>query len=46
MISTGVKTAESDKTVTENFVQNHLKAGIRALEEIVNNGQSVKHLRF
>ncbi len=46
MISTGVKTAESDKVVTAQFVENHLKAGIRALEEIMNNGQSVKHLRF
>ena len=46
MISTGVKTAESDKTVTAKYVENHLKSGIRALEEIINNGQSVKHLRF
>ncbi len=46
MISTGVKTAESDKAVTEKFVANHLKIGINALEEIINNGQSVKHLRF
>ncbi|HON17896.1 MAG TPA: AMP nucleosidase [Salinivirgaceae bacterium] len=46
MISTGVKTAESDKTVTEKFVTDHLKIGINSLEEIINNGQSVKHLRF
>ncbi len=46
MISTGIKTAESDKSVTERYVNNHLKMGIKSLEEIINNGQSVKHLRF
>lgn len=46
MISTGVKTEESDKKVTVNFVDMHLKAGIDALLEIKNNGLSVKHLRF
>ncbi|MDR2909770.1 MAG: AMP nucleosidase [Bacteroidales bacterium] len=46
MISSGVKTEESDKKVTENFVDMHLKAGIDALLEIKNNGLSVKHLRF
>jgi AMP nucleosidase len=46
MISTGVKTAESDKEVTRNFVDIHLKAGIDALKLIKRNGSSVKHLRF
>jgi AMP nucleosidase len=46
MISTGVKTAESDKKVTEKFVENHLKIGIDSLMELVNNGLTVKHLRF
>ena len=46
MISSGVKTEESDKKVTTNFVDMHLKAGIDALLEIKNNGLSVKHLRF
>lgn len=46
MISTGVKTAESDRIVTSQFVDRHIKAGIDALLEIKNNGLSVKHLRF
>ncbi len=46
MISTGVKTAESDKKVTEKFVENHLKIGIDSLLELINNGLTVKHLRF
>lgn len=46
MISTGIKTEASDKKVTSDFVQNHVKIGIDALMEIKNNGRSVKHLRF
>lgn len=46
MISSGIKTAESDKTVTENYVNRHLKIGIDALNEIKNGGKSVKHLLF
>ncbi len=46
MISTGVKTEESDKKVTSMFVENHINIGIDALREIKNNGQSVKHLKF
>jgi AMP nucleosidase len=46
MISTGVKTAESDQKVTTMFVEDHIKIGIRALSEIKNNNLSVKHLKF
>jgi AMP nucleosidase len=46
MISTGVKTADSDKKVTEEFVDSHLKIGIDSLNELINNGLTVKHLRF
>lgn len=46
MISEGVKTAESDKKVTQNFVDEHLKIGIDSLNELINNGLTVKHLRF
>lgn len=46
MISTGIKTEASDKKVTVNFVEKHVKIGIDALMEIKNNGRSVKHLRF
>jgi AMP nucleosidase len=46
MISSGVKTSESDKKVSSEFVDLHLESGINALFEIKNNGLSVKHLRF
>jgi AMP nucleosidase len=42
----GVKTEESDKKVTTNFVQKHIQIGIEALNELANSGESVKHLRF
>jgi AMP nucleosidase len=46
MISSGIKTDESDQKVTSQFADNHLRIGIEALTEIKNNGISVKHLRF
>jgi AMP nucleosidase len=46
MISTGVKTEESDKSVTEKFVEDHIKIGIDSLKELINEGRSVKHLKF
>ena len=46
MISTGIKTEESDKVVTSKFVEMHLEIGLDALREIIDNGISVKHLRF
>jgi AMP nucleosidase len=42
----GVKTAWSDKTVTEKYVRKHLEIGIDALIELRESGESVKHLRF
>jgi len=46
MIPQGVKTDESDKSVTSNFAQSHLKIGIDSLKQLINNGLTVKHLRF
>lgn len=46
MISTGIKTSESDKRVTRDFVESHIRIGIKALEELIHNGKSVKHLKF
>ncbi|TND02581.1 MAG: AMP nucleosidase [Bacteroidetes bacterium] len=46
MIPEGVKTAESDQKVTSNFVERHLLIGIDSLKELINNGLTVKHLRF
>lgn len=46
MIAEGVKTSKSDENVSKNFVKEHIEIGIKSLEEIKNNGTSVKHLRF
>ena len=46
MIPEGIKTAESDKKVSANFVKPHLEIGIAALEVLAKNGDSVKHLKF
>ena len=46
MVPEGVKTENSDKKVTENFVDDHLQIGIDSLKELQNTGISVKHLKF
>jgi AMP nucleosidase len=46
MISAGVKTSDSDRLVTHEFIEMHIQSGIDSLIEIKNNGLSVKHLRF
>ncbi len=46
MIPEGVKTEESDKKVTGNFVENHIKIGIDSLKQLINDGLTVRHLRF
>jgi len=46
MVPEGIKTEESDKKVSENYVSDHLRIGIDALKQLINNGLTVKHLRF
>jgi AMP nucleosidase len=46
MIPEGVKTETSDQQVTEEYAELHLKIGIESLNELINKGLSVKHLRF
>jgi len=46
MIPDGVKTEESDKKVTGNHVKEHIEIGIESLNQIKNNEQTVRHLRF
>jgi AMP nucleosidase len=46
MIPEGIKTAETDKKVTEQFTDEHLRIGIDSLNLLINNGLTVKHLRF
>jgi AMP nucleosidase len=46
MIPEGIKTAESDAQVAEDFSELHLRIGIDSLKEIINDGLTVKHLKF
>lgn len=46
MIPEGVKTTESDASVTAQFVERHLKIGIDSLKQLINNGLTVRHLKF
>lgn len=46
MIPEGVKTEKSDEKVTKSYAHLHLRIGIDSLTELINNGLSVKHLRF
>jgi AMP nucleosidase len=46
MIPEGIKTAESDATVSQVYVADHLKIGIDSLKQLINQGLTVKHLRF
>jgi AMP nucleosidase len=46
MVPEGVKTEESDRKVTAQFVERHLQIGIDSLKQLINGGLTVRHLRF
>jgi len=46
MIDSGIKTAASDRRVTQTYQDVHLRIGIDSLKELINKGETVKHLRF
>ena len=46
MIPEGVKTEASDRNVTGNYVNAHIKIGIEALKLVRRKGRSVKHLVY
>ena len=46
MVPEGVKTEASDQVVTNQFVEQHLKIGIDSLKQLINDGLTVKHLKF
>ncbi len=46
MVPEGIKTAKSDALVTQEYSELHLRIGIESLKEIINDGLSVKHLKF
>ncbi len=46
MTPEGVKTDKSDVVVTAKYVDSHLNIGIESLKQLINDGNTVKHLRF
>ena len=46
MTPEGVKTVESDKAVDNEHVSMHLRIGIDSLKQLINDGLTVKHLKF
>ena len=42
----GVKTEESDKIVTRDWVKLHLQIGIEAMTELGKKGERIKHFRY
>lgn len=46
MIPEGVKTSASDKKITEQYVETHLKIGIDSLKQLINKEETIRHLRF
>ncbi|MEO8584397.1 MAG: AMP nucleosidase [Flavitalea sp.] len=46
MVPEGVKTEESDKMINSEFVERHLKIGMDSLKQLINDGMTVRHLRF
>ncbi len=46
MTERGIKTEASDKKVTENYVEEHLRIGIKSLSSLQNKSKTIKHLRF
>ncbi len=46
MISPGIKTQKSDKIVTAQYSEEHLRMGIDSLNQLINEGLTVKHLKF
>jgi len=46
MVPEGIKTEESDKMVTEKYVNLHLQIGIEAMTEIGEKGEHIKHFRY
>lgn len=46
MVPEGVKTEASDKAITQKFVENHLRIGIDSLNQLINKGLTVRHLKY
>ncbi len=42
----GVKTEDSDRRVTRDFLEIHLEIGIKSMTEIGNSGEKIKHYKY
>ncbi|MDZ4744614.1 MAG: AMP nucleosidase [bacterium] len=46
LVAEGVKTEESDRAVSEKYLDLHLKIGVEAMSEIGSQGEEIKHFRY
>ena len=46
MVPDGVKTLEKDKVNSKKFDESHVNLGIKSLEQLINNGNTIRHLKF
>ncbi|MFH1197057.1 MAG: AMP nucleosidase [bacterium] len=46
MIPEGIKTEDSDKMITQKFVDMHLQIGIEAMTELGHKGEKIKHFTY
>ena len=46
MEENGVKTRESDKKVTQSFVEEHVLLGIDSLRQMIEKKKTIRHIRF
>lgn len=46
MVPDGIKTEQSDRMVTQNFTQEHVRLGISSMQMIADEGRTVRHLKF
>ena len=46
MVPDGVKTLEKDKVNSKLFDERHVKVGIESLQQLMNNGDTIRHLVF
>jgi len=46
MVPDGVKTLEKDQVNSKLFDENHVLIGIESLKQLMNNGDTIRHLKF
>jgi AMP nucleosidase len=46
MIPDGVKTMEKDAVISKAHDQRHVEIGIKSLEQLINKGDTIRHLIF